>query len=200
MKRNFLILLVLLGLVACGSAPPVPTDHFYRLVLPRDTEKQQLYGGVIYVGNFIADGLYNDRAVLFVNDKEGRELQQHHYHFWITSPPHLLQDYLVDYLRQTGASSMILAGPSTKGGIKISGKIQEFDYQVQGDRKTANVALELRLDSYGAEKPVLVKEYRAEESINGNDMEDIVAAFNRATLAVYDQFIADMKGTINSEN
>lgn len=197
MTRNLLIITILFGLTACGGVPPVPSDHFYRLTSPqqKDIEKQQISDSVIYVGNFIADGLYNERALLFVKGDEGRELQQHHYHFWITSPPHLLHDYLIDYLRKVDAAPMIIDGTNTKGRIKISGKVLGFEYQTIDSTKTANVVLELRLDKYGEERPIIIKEYRANEPVNGDNMVEIVAAFNRAVLAIYKQFLIDIKET-----
>ena len=192
MKQYLLMMVVMFWVTACGDVPPVPTDHFYRLTMPQGMEKQQIPDGVIYVGDFNAEGLYNERPLLYINDQEGRELRQHHYHFWVTSPAHLLHDYLIDYLRSASTASVVMSGPSAEGGMKISGKVLEFEYQTTGN-STANVALELRLERHGEELPGILREYRVNEPINGDSMAEIIAAFNRATLSIYNQFVADIR-------
>ena len=193
MIRKILIITVLIGLMACGEAPPVPTDHFYRLTLPQQgMEKQQLPVDVIYVGDFRAEGLYNERALLYTNDSDSRELRQHHYHFWITSPSHLLRDHMIDYLRRS-STAMVIGEPGSDDGIKLTGKILEFVYQSGNNPGTADVSMELRLHRPDNDKPVLLKVYSISEPVNGTNMNEIVAAFNRATLTIYGQFLQDFR-------
>lgn len=193
MIRIIIILCTFYALTACGNVPPVPVDHFYRLTQSQqNVEKNHVPGNVLYVGNFLAEGLYNERALLFVADEEGRELQQLHYHFWITSPPRLLREFLVDYIRHTNNEVIVYAGTGKKGEYMISGKVLEFEYLKLSTGKAASVSLELRLDRVGDDRPVIVNKYRVLEDINGDDIDEIVAAMNRATLTVYNRFFEDL--------
>lgn len=194
MIRLFSACLLMVILSACGQVPPVPTDYFYRLTLPQGpVEKQNITDKVIYISGFNAEGLYNERALLYINDDDGRELVQHHYHFWVTSPPRLLQDFLVEYLHSTTTTSMIITGPASTDGLKISGKVLQFEYQPSGSSYSVNVAIELRVDEYGKDLPLISKQYKAVEAANGKNIEEIVSAFNKATLNIYNQFLEDLK-------
>ena len=151
MMRYLKLILFMLILTACGSAPPVPTDTFYRLTLPEQgVDKQRLTESVIHVGNFIAEGLYNERAMLYTDDQNGMRLLQHHYHFWVTSPPRLLREYMVEFLRASDSAPMVITDSSRdEDSYRISGKVLGFEIQTTGELATANVNLELRVDTGG---------------------------------------------------
>lgn len=194
MMRYLQLILFLMILTACGSAPPVPTDKFYRLTLPAQvTEKQRVTEGVIHVGNFIAEGLYNERALLYTDDQHGMRLLQHHYHFWLTSPPRMLREHMVEFLRESGSASMVITDSSRGEGFRISGKVLEFEIQTTGDLATANVALELRVDVAGEDLPRFIQQYRLKEDISGSSMTDTVAGFNSAVYKIYSEFVADIR-------
>ena len=194
MMRYLQLTLLLMILYACGSAPPVPTDTFYRLTLPvQGVEKHRLTERVIHVGYFVAEGLYNERALLYTDDQNGRRLLQHHYHFWLTSPPRLLREYLVEFLRESDSASMIITDSSSdETGYKISGKVLGFEIQTTGELATANVNLELKVNAGGEDLPRFIKQYRLEENINGSSMTDTVAGFNSAVNKIYREFTSDI--------
>ncbi|MBM2829784.1 MAG: ABC-type transport system auxiliary component-like [Gammaproteobacteria bacterium] len=197
MMRYLYTAVLLMVLAGCGGAPPVPTDYFYRLTLPAEgIAKTRITEQVIHVGVFFAEGLYNERALLYASDPQGRELQQHHYHFWITSPPHLLHDYLVDFMRAADSSPMIIADDSMDQGFKISGKVIGFEKLDNNDQSSVNIALELRLDKQGNKLPLLLKEYRVTEEVHGESLTDVVASFNAAVLRIYSEFLTDMETTL----
>jgi len=195
MMRYLVIILLFIILTGCGSAPPVPTDHFYRFKTPtqNDIGKQRLTDQVIYINSFLAEGLYNERALLYTNDNLSQELQQYHYHFWITSPPDLLRDYLVSFLRAADTSPVIITGAGITDGLQITGRVTEFEKLDSGDQSSVNVALELRLDKQGNELPLLLKEYRANEQVQGKSLTDVITSFNTAVLRIYSDFVSDME-------
>ena len=195
-KRYIQLIPVLVMLAACGSAPPVPTDSFYRLTLPQDIGKQQIGDSVIHVGNFIGEGLYNERAILYTDDQHGRKIIQHHYHFWITSPPRMLREHMVEFLRESDSAPMVITDSSKGDGLRISGKVLDFEKQTAGDVITANVALELRVDIAGEDLPRLIKQYRLKEPVNGNSMTDVVESFNTAVFKIYSEFTADIRSAL----
>ena len=189
-RATTLILIFLLS--ACGENPPVPVDHFYRLTLnPGSITRQPLTDQTIFVDKFLSDGIYNERALLFSEDADNRELQQYHYYFWSFPPPSLLRNYLVDYLRAADSAPVVVGDYSTGSGLKISGKILGFEILKRSEDSSVNVVLEIRLDKLGESGPRLVKTYNALESVNGVSMDDKVAAFNRAVDRVFADFIAD---------
>lgn len=195
-RTTVLVLIFLLS--ACGENPPVPVDHFYRLTLnPGAVASKSLTDQTIFVGKFLSDGIYNERALLFSEDVENRELQQYHYYFWSITPPSLLRDYLVDYLRAADSAPVIVSDFSSGNGLKISGKILGFEKIKRAEDSLVNVNLEIRLDKLGESRPRLVKSYKALEIVNGVSMDDTVAAFNRAVDKVFAEFVADAAAGVN---
>lgn len=192
------VLVSIFLLSACGENPPVPVDHFYRLTLnPGTVTSQPLTDQTIFVGKFLSDGIYNERALLFSEDADNRELQQYHYYFWSITPPSLLRDYLVDYLRAADSAPVIVSDFSSGDGLKISGKILGFEKIKHSEDARVNVVLEIRLDKLGESVPRLVKTYQALEPVNGVSMDETVAAFNRAVDKVFADFIADAAQGLN---
>ena len=190
------LLIILLALTSCSSAPPVPTDRFYKLSTPQIVNQDQVTDDIIYVGPFIAEGLYNERALLFTGDSGDTELQQHHYHFWVTSPPRLLQSQLVSYLRAINASSMITTELGTGEKISIFGRVKAFEKVKFDDQTSANVVLEVRVQVKDKATPVLLKEYSVLEKINGDTVPDAVAAFDRAVMKIYSDFLDELQSSI----
>lgn len=195
-RRYIQLIPVLVMLAGCGSAPPVPTDSFYRLTLPQDIGKQRISENVIHVGNFIGEGLYNERAILYTDDQHSRKIIQHHYHFWITSPPRMLREHMVAFLRESDSAPMVITDSSKGDGLRISGKVLDFEKQTAGKVITANVALELRVDIAGEDLPRFIKQYRLKEPVNGNSMTDVVESFNSAVFKIYSEFTADIHSAL----
>lgn len=199
MRRVLFLLPVVAALVACGTTAPAPDDHFYRLTPPAATssQKQRLTDSPISVSDFLAGGLYNDRAILFSNDVQGRELQQHHYYFWYTSPPGLLRDYLVQVLRNADVSPLILGGSGANGNFRISGILLAFERREDSAGATVQVALELRLDKPGTEAPLLLRQYHAGAPVTGKDMPAVISAFNTAVDSIFGDFLGDLAAALH---
>lgn len=196
MKQGFFLMGLVVFLVACGQAPQVPTDHYYRLTPQAGSmEKGRLTDNPIYVEIFLAEGLYNDRAVLYSDEHPG-ELLQHHYYFWYTSPPRMLRDYLIQVLRNAEISPVIM-DTGTEKDIRIAGKLMEFERRQTRAGSTVDVTLELRLYKHDAELPLLMRQYRASETINGKDMATVISGFNAAVDRIYREFLGDLAMTLN---
>jgi ABC-type uncharacterized transport system auxiliary subunit len=194
--RRLGILILLFVLASCSSVPPVPTDRFYRLSTPQNVNQSPVTEDIIYVGPFIAEGLYNERALLYTGESGETELQQYHYHFWITSPPRLLQGQLVTYLRAVNSASMVITEPGAGEKISIFGRLKSFERINMSDQANASVIVELRVQQQDKATPVLLKEYRVIEELNGNTVPDAVAAFDRAVTKIYSDFQSDMQASL----
>ncbi len=194
MRLNYLLLAALtMSLINCGGVPPVPTDHFYRLTI-HDQNINQLTGITdnIHISPFLAEGVYNERAILFSTDPESRELQQHHYHFWITTPPNLLRDYLVEYLRNTTTSTQVIPDNIKRDGIRIIGKVLGFEIINAETGKSARVKIEFTVMKHDDVTPALVKPYQSLQTISGEDFDETVKAVNMATDHIYQEFVQDL--------
>jgi len=177
MIRKVLVLLALaMALAACGSAPPAPTDRYYRLqpvsVAP--------LGQAIAVQPLRAESLYGERPLVYGDESNPRQLRQYHYHLWLYAPGQLVRDHLV-------ASLALRSGD---GGVRLDGRVLRFDRLLDGQRSKAVLALELRLTRSG--KILLEKTYAAEQVAVDSSIAAHVAAIEQALALIYGELRKDL--------
>jgi ABC-type uncharacterized transport system auxiliary subunit len=176
---------------------PVPSDTFYRLVCPSPTRvlNGPLSPDGIAVAKFESSGVHKERALVYT-DPGGVSLKQHRYHFWVDSPPELLQECLVRYLRKAGASGTVVAGYRPSTGLLVGGRLRRFERAVAVDEVVGGVSLELSVKLRGAEHPLLIREYRKDAKSAGAGIEQSVDALALAVGDVYAEFLDDLARSV----
>ena len=185
MKRFHLLLVIAcLCLSACGSAPPVPVDRFYRL-WPVSVQPQSKAGwGTLVVQPFHAESLYAERPIVYSDAGSLRQLRQYHYHLWLYPPAQLVREHLVTSL---GAK---LDRPGDQGSADfLEGRVLRFERVVSGRSAKAVVALELHLIRNG--KPVVRGIYQAEQAVSEDSMDSFAVAMEQALGKIYAEFMAE---------
>ncbi len=215
MMRLALTALVLAGLTGClGSAPPVPRDHYYRvLVAPpghaaaNQTAAAQgaairgetdrgpgglVFPGVLSVAPLDAEGLLRERPLLYSMTGGAHELQQHDYHYWMDPPPRMLQLQLVDYLRASGlAQSVITPEFRIRPDYEVTGRIKRLERLLGGGPPRVVAELELALVETGRNRLLVVESYAAEAASDDDGVESSVLALNRVLADIFERFLAD---------
>ncbi len=194
-----LVLTAVLLLPACGAAPPVPEDQFYRLPPPQATEPNEPLVGTLAVHRLVTDGLHNGRAILYSDESRPLRLKQYHYHHWVDIPPRLVQEHMIAYLREAGAAAMVVSqDPRTPAEYAITGKIQRFE-QIKSEQETqVVVGLELQFRDESDGRPVLVREYRETVPAASGDLHEVVRAFGRALERIYGGFLQEIRGRVGA--
>jgi ABC-type uncharacterized transport system auxiliary subunit len=205
MKRLGSLALVLLGLSGClGSAPPVPRDHYYRvLVAPpaQNTAAQRadarntpsvMFPGVVSVAPLEADGLLRERPLLYSASGRAHEMQQHDYHYWMDAPPRMLQVQLVDYLRHSGlARAVITPELRLRPDYEVSGRIRRLERLLGGGPPRVIAEIELAMVETDRNQLIVVETYAAEVPSADASVEASVLALNRALAGIFERFLAD---------
>ncbi len=190
-------LLIAPMLVGClGSAPPVPRDHYYRLMVPAPEQQAEetLLPGVMTVELLQADGLLRERPLLFSKGGRPHELQQHNYHYWNDAPPRMLQDQMVAYLRRSGAAQLVVSPDMRiRADYQVSGKAKRLERLLGDGPPRVLVEIELALLRLADETLLVVDSYTAEESAADNSVEAAIVALNQATAKVFARFLAEVR-------
>ena len=193
MTRYLLLLLLFPVLAGCfGSAPPVPRDHYYRLLVsaPEDVNVADRVAGVMSVDLLQADGLLRERPLLFSESGAPHEVQQHNYHYWTDAPPQMLQDQLVTYLRKSRiARSIVTPDMRVRADYQVSGKVKRLERLLGGGPPRVFVELELSLVRLSDNKLLLVDNFADQEPETGNGVGSAIIALNKATGRVFDRFL-----------
>ena len=196
--KHLLPLVFLAPLMAgcLGSAPPVPRDHYYRLLVPTP---QQNAGAVPLPGIMVvelpqADGLLRERPLLYSESGESYELQQHSYHYWNDAPPRMLQDQMVTYLRRSGVSGQVVTPDMRiRADYQVSGKVRRLERLLGGGPPRVFVEIELALMRLDDEKVLVVETFSAEEPAGDESVDAAIVALNRATAGIFERFLGQIR-------
>ena len=189
MKKNlhitFVAIFALLWLAACSTSPPVPVDRFYRLPTPQVNAEGSAPTTKIRVGSFLAQGVYNERAILYIDEQYPLMVRRYHYHFWINSPADLVRDQLIAYLRKTETEKKITPE------IEISGRVLRFERIISPQQIKVIAVLEVstRATTPGAKDVTRV--YIAEVPATSDKMNDTAVAFGRALDKIFVKVVSD---------
>jgi len=213
MKHLGIVILVLAGLTGClGSAPPVPRDHYYRVMVDApgqaahaqtaSLENVAIPGqpgtgsitlpGVLSVSPLDAEGLLRERPLLYSATGSAHELQQHDYHYWMDPPPRMLQLQLVDYLRASGlAQSVVTPDLRIESDYQVSGRIKRLERLLGGGPVRVVAEIELSMVSSADNRLMVIGNYAAEAVADDDGVESSVLALNRALGQVFERFLTD---------
>jgi len=188
-RLNALLLTLCLLLTACGSVPPAPIDHFYRLQPSVVSATTKAMSSAIAVMPFRADSLYAERPMIYTEEASLRQLRQYHYHLWLYPPVQMVQRHLVASL----GNVLDLSGDSTAANA-LEGRVVGFERVLSGSAGKpagkAVVALELTLASNGRTR--LSKTYQAEQLAADDSLGAFAVAMEQALAKIYAEFLADM--------
>jgi ABC-type uncharacterized transport system auxiliary subunit len=195
MKRLAVPILLLFGLAGClGSAPPVPRDHYYRVLVPPPVALGQTarFPGVLSVKVLEADGLLRERPLVYSSSGQPHEMQQHDYYYWIDPPPRLLQGQLVDYLRGSGlARSVVTPDLRIKPDLEVTGRIKRLERLLGGGPPRVIAELELGLVYTADGSLIVIESYSAEVAAEDDGVDASVQALNAALSQIFAHFLAD---------
>jgi cholesterol transport system auxiliary component len=145
------------------------------------------------VDSLIADGVYNDQAILYVGRPEG-SIKAYHYQLWEEPPGQLLQRRLIDTLRARNASRLVTDRlPPSIDSLRISGRIERFERVRVDGGWMARVRLELRVEHGAQRAPLLLSEYGADVPTETETIQSTVRAFADAIDQSYAAFWAELQ-------
>lgn len=183
----------LASVLGCASQAPVPEDNFYRLQLDTAIAASSKLPATVAVARLQSSGVNNARALVYHDVSQPLQLRQYHYHYWIDTPPRLLQEELVSYLRRTGFAERVLsAAPGVRADYLISGKIRQFEESRSPQGSAVTVALELELLRRRDRKILMVKDYTHREAVNGTSMHDVAHAYTNSVTRIFRSFVDDI--------
>lgn len=183
-------------LAACAAGQEPPPDHYYRVDMPAAGERltQPLFPGIVEVAPLIADGLVNDRAVVYLYADEPNEVHQYTYRFWNTPPAALVQDQLIRFLRRVQVAERVVSTDlRLPADISVEGRVRHFEQVFGGTEVRVVIDLELAVIRAKDQGLVLLKEYHAERPAKDDTLPAAAAAASGALADIFNTLLADLR-------
>lgn len=186
------LLLVLFGAVGCvGSVPQLPDDRYYRLPEPSAAEPSRHVQATVAVALPRSDGLHSERAMLYSHHDRPLEVLRHHYYFWAESPPRLIQEHAIAYLRQTHiAPDVVRDEAAPAAALRLESRLLRFERLVGGATPEVVVGLELQWQA-PERAPTPPRAYRVTVPAADDSIYASVQAFGAALTQIYARFLHD---------
>ena len=188
LKYSFLFLMLLM--TGCSNQQALPTDHYYRLPELIGVSKGEKRFHLVSIINFQADGLLNERAIVYTHDDI--EFNQYHYHNWVDAPSRLLTERLAEWFRLSDFSEVVLTTYEGNSELIIKGKIKSFERLRYGNNDSVRVGVVLQVNSHDKNLPVLFEEYSEIIVAESHSITDAVIAFGKAVDSIFTQFQDDL--------
>lgn len=188
--------MVLCGvLTGCGGqGVPVPSERFHRLTVdtPAAIDLAPKFAGIIEVDRFRATGVLHDRAIIFVEHEKPNVMHQYHYQLWADSPPRMLQQTTVDYLRAAHLADQVVAtGLRVDPDYTLSGDIKKLEHIV-GNSSSIQVEIEFGLRDYKNNDVTWLKRYTVTKKVD----DDTVSAATRAISEAVEEILTNLSADL----
>lgn len=195
MRRHLPIAMLALLLLTGCAATPAPERHYYRLSV--ETPKAQTGAlrapTLLVVEQPRAAGVYGERGLVYSEDAAHISLQHYHYHFWVDTPPRLLQQELIRYLQAANPTAAIAAESGREqADYRISSNLRRFE-RLKTERGW-KIAMELQLsvESPRTASPLLVRNYEQLLDTADSTVESTIQGFSIASSTIFRQFAGEL--------
>ena len=191
--RPFLVLAVAGSLAACAT-PEVPKEQYFRLIAaPGDIHAGKPLEGGIEVPPFDADGVMQERPLLFTADG-GHQLEQRNYAYWTNTPPQMLRDQLITYLRAAQLSPQVTPSElRVDAKYVIHGTVRRLEQTANPDGGT--IEIELALLERDKDDIIVSKVFHVDEKTNSDKIGDAVTALNDGMNKIFHDFVTLVEAT-----
>lgn len=186
---------VVLALVGCQAAPPVPSERYFRLeVAPGDAPARTILSETLHIAPLRAEGPYAERAMLHAPANRPRELQQYHYQLWSEPPALLLQEHMRASFEAMAFAPRVTDIESASGaGYLLNAKVLRLEKITGNGAARAMISLRIALQRKKPFALLLERSYSAEEVVHDNTQHGYVIASEAGLKKIYARFAEDVK-------
>ena len=187
------------AVVAGCVSGPAPQDAFYTLTPVMTSPKSaKPLAGTILVNRLAARGLTAGRQIVFRDKDHPFQVQRYHFRYWADAPAVMIQDRLVESLRQAGVVDYVITpAERAKADWIVSGSLLLFEHHPYAQPPTVAVELELGIVRAACRDPVFLQRYSAQEPAPNNQIDQAIPAFERALTRLIDQFLKDARRVLD---
>ncbi len=189
-------ILASLLLASCMSVPEVMPDHFYRLAETwNDASLVQGWPEVnrIAVAQPEANGIYQSRNLLYVNQDKTLEVHRYHRQIWTAAPTQLIQEHMMAYFRKVLPQQQIMEyQPGSDSDLLIRSRLVRFEQVNEVQSSYVVVVLELSWSRAGVSKELYNRRYTEQVPINPPTPYAVARGLSEALTGIYAALLKDI--------
>ncbi len=178
-----------LVLAGCGKTRPV---HYYRITPPAPPNAaSDPYPLTLLVGHFAAPMILHDAPIVY--QVGANEVGTYQYHRWISPPPLLVENQLMELLRYSGRYRSVGAvGSEGRGDYIVRGRVDDFEEIDTASGIVGRVNLDLELYERKTGHIVWSKRFAHDEPASTTDVGGVVTALDRGLRLELAEAAADL--------
>ncbi|MCK5167910.1 MAG: membrane integrity-associated transporter subunit PqiC, partial [Rhodospirillaceae bacterium] len=155
-------------------------------------QSSMLKDATVEIARFVADGSVSNRPILYSSDANPNSVSEYNYHFWIESPPTLIKDALVSYMRAAGVANRVVTPEMrVSSDYSVLGRIKRLEIYT-GKKHMGVAAFEIGLRRNSDGELILLNEYESMVEAKNNSVGSVITAVEKATEEVFSRFVADI--------
>ena len=193
MLRSLALIMLVMMLQACSISPAnIPSDHFYRLASAEVKAEPEKIFDRIQLKPVHVEGLYHERAMLFVEQDRPLEIQRYHYHFWAEPPAQLVHKHVTQHLLSAANTVTEIATEQAVDRV-ITPEILRFERITGGSEIQLQLTVQFTVHYPAQPQQDWIKVYSLQQPVSSSDMHDTVQAFSVALDQMATNFLVDIR-------
>lgn len=189
-----LMLTLMLMLSGCSfPTSQVPADHFYRLPpVPAVTPVKQTFAQIL-VRPVQVEGLFHERAMLYVEQDAPLEIHRYRYHYWVEPPAVMVGRYITQWLQKSAVAGEVSGSPVyQRAELEISALITGFERLVTATGYENQLAVVFTVSYADSNRPAWSKQYQVSVPSASAAMHDTAAGFGQGLEQILEMLLADL--------
>ena len=190
-----LLALIALMLTACGSAPALPPDRFYRLEpVPQVGPAGPPAAAALLVNDLAGRNFLGGNRIVFRTREEPLATQRYEALLWEEPPTQSLAKALVSALRAAQVFQFVVVAAERVGSdYLLSGELQRFEHRPTDQPPRVVATLHLTLVQADNRRTLASRDYSGEELVDGATPDAMVAAFTRLSARLIGEAVRDLQ-------
>lgn len=179
-------------LAACVGGHPI---HYYTINRPGSTEAEAKPDGpVMLIGRITTPEALQDGRIQYRSGSN--EVGAYEYQRWRERPAVIVQDEILQALRNSGKFREVLeASSNATGDYLLRGRLHEFA-EIDNPGIQTRVSLRLELVNRKTEALVWAHDYKSDEPVDGKTMKDVVLSMEHNLRHVVDDAASAIEANV----
>lgn len=192
--RASLVVALVLCLVACGTAPPLPRDRYYALEpAGAGPAAGQTVAAILQVNDLAARGFLGGRQILYRTREQPLVVERYENYLWEEPAPRALAAILIETIRDAGLfQHVVIPADRAKPDLLLGGEVERFEHRPTDGPPLVLAKLNLSLVRTNDRRSLWTRQYSGQEAVSADTPDAMAEAFNRLARRLAAQVTRDL--------